>query len=186
MCSHGTPRRFRAGHALGGRVGGKARRFFARQGTDHSLLESRGLFYWRVLLSSHLTFVIACNESPSLAQRSGKRSVSDVQRPIWIAQNYRMTLGVFCTMCLVLAIPTAQLPATTSKGLGYALAIAQNLLLAELWVRAYRWSIGTKARPDRLNRRVADMDGARCSGLRSCQPLGLGRKRVPPGPFLSS
>lgn len=49
-------------------------------------------------------------------------------------------------MCLVLAIPAAQLPATMSKGLGYALAIAQNLLLAELWVRAYRWSTGTKAR----------------------------------------
>lgn len=69
-----------------------------------------------------------------------------MRRPIWIAQNHRMTLGVFCTMCLVLAIPAAQLPATMSKGLGYALAIAQNLLLAELWVRAYRWSIGTKAR----------------------------------------
>lgn len=70
-----------------------------------------------------------------------------MRQPIWITQNYRMTLGAFCTMRLVLAIPTAaQLPATTPKGLGDALAVAQNLLLAELWVRACHRFIGTKAR----------------------------------------
>ena len=70
-----------------------------------------------------------------------------MHQPIWITQNYRMTLRAFCILCLVLAIPpAAQLPATTPKGLGYALAVAQNLLLAELWVRAYHRFIGTKAR----------------------------------------
>ena len=183
MCSHGTPRRFRTGHALGGRVGGKARRFFAHQGSNHSLLESR-VFYWRVLLSSHLTFVIACNESPSLSQRSGKRSVSDVRRPIWIAQNHRMTLGGLLhhvsrardtrrpasrndvQRAGLRARHCAKPPARRALGSGISLVHRDK----------------GAARPDRLNRRVADMDGARCSGLRSCQPLGLGWKLVPPGP----
>ena len=69
-----------------------------------------------------------------------------MRQPIWITQNYRMTLRAFCAMCLVLTIPAAQLPVTMPKGLGYALVIAQNLLLAELLVRAYRRFIETKVR----------------------------------------
>ena len=69
--------------------------------------------------------------------------------PAWLTQHYRMVIVTFLIICIVLGMPASpynQLPETGIRRLGYSVTIVQNLLLSQLWVKAYYRFNGTKPR----------------------------------------